>query len=230
MSRRLSEDFEKLNAFLVNYTLSSYITCQLQINECKAMHKKMYGLMIFNAELVSQSKYTYFSKFLEEMSSDLLLSLFNWIQGMYKPAKLELRCAIENFIKALLSLTDPSIVEEKSLYEIFDIAKTDKHFQTEYGKTCIELLRNDYSSLCGTVHSDPLQMHSTSALNLLPQYNLDLSKDLVKLYTRVVENSLGILYINYPATVDMMHPENKKDFLDSLSKTTKKEIIKSLYD
>lgn len=229
MSRRLTKDFEKLSSFLCGYNLGTYTARQQQINECKAMHKKLYGLMIFSAEYSFQNKYTYFSKFLEEMSSDLLLSLFNWIQGMYKPAKLELRCAIENFLKAVLSLSDVAIIQEKSVYEIFDAAKADKHFQTEFGKIRIELLKNDYSTLCRTVHSDPVQMHSTSALNLLPQYNMDLSIELVNLYIRIVENSLGILYINYPATVDNMHPENKKDFLDSLSKTTKKEIVESLY-
>ena len=229
MSRRLTEDFEKLSVVLCDYNRESYIKCQHQIYECKAMHKKMYGLMIFVAEFNTQNAHTYFSQFLEEMSSDLLLCLFNWIQGMYKPAKLELRCAIENLLKSVLSSSDTSIIEEKSLYEIFDIAKVNKHFETDFGKTRFELLRNDYSTLCRTVHSDPLQMHSTSALNLLPQYNRELSKELVTLYIRIVENSLGILYINYPFTIDRMHPENKKDFLDSLSKTTKKEVIESLY-
>ncbi|NLL73819.1 MAG: hypothetical protein GX237_09870 [Clostridiales bacterium] len=229
MSRRLTEDFGKLSSFLCSYDLSAYTACQQQINECKSMHKKLYGLMIFSAEYNCQNKYTFFSKFIEEMSSDLLLSLFNWIQGMYKPAKLELRCAIENFLKAVLFLSDAEIIQEKSVYEIFDVAKADKHFQTEFGKKRIELLRNDYSTLCRTVHSDPLQIHSTSALNLLPQYNMDLSTEFVNLYIRIVENSLGILYINYPVIVDNMHPENKKDFLDSLSKTTKKEIVGILY-
>ena len=229
MSRRLNEDFEKLSSFLCDYNLGTYTTCQRQINECKSMHKKLYGLMIFFAEYNCQIEYKCFSKFLEEMSSDLLLSLFNWIQGMYKPAKLELRCAIENFLKAVVLLSDAAIIQEKSVYEIFDSAKADKHFKTEFGKKRIELLRNDYSTLCRTVHSDPVQMHSTSALNLLPQYNMDSSIELVNLYIRVVENSLGILYINYPVIVDNMHPENKKDFLDSLSKTTKKEIVESLY-
>lgn len=229
MSRRLTQDFEKLSSFLFSYNLSNYIACQQQINECKSMHKKLYGLMIFSAEYNFQNEYTYFSRFIEEMSSDLLLSLFNWLQGMYKPAKLELRCAIENFLKAVLFLSDATVLQEKSVYEIFDAAKLDKHFQTEFGEKCIQQLRNDYSTLCRTVHSDPLQMHSTSALNLLPQYNMNLSVELVNIYIRIVENSLGILYINYPVTVDNMHPENKKDFLDSLSKITKKEIVRCLY-
>jgi hypothetical protein len=230
MSRRLAEDFRKLNVFLRDYTLQSYSTCQEQIDECKGMHKKLYGLMVFVAEFNTQNTYTTISKFLEEMASDILLSLFNWVQGMYKPAKLELRCAIENFLKSVLSIDNPHIIEEKSVYEIFDLAKADKHFQSQFGKIRIDQLRNDYSILCHTAHSDPLEIHSTSALNLLPQYNETFSKELVTLFTRIVENSIGVLYINYPAVVDSMHPENKKDLLDCLSRATKKEINKSLYN
>lgn len=229
MSRRLTEDYEKLCGFMSSYTLNDYISRQQQIDECKAMHKKLYGLMVFVAEFNSQTQYSIFSKFLNEMSSDLLLSLFNWIQGMYKPSKLELRCAIENFLKSIVSVADYSIIEQKSMYEVFDVAKADKHFQSEFGVSCFELLRNDYSTLCRTVHSDPLQIHTTSALNLLPQYNSELSKEFVNLYLRIVECSLGILYINYPVIVDKMHPENKKDFLDCLSKATKKKIVENLY-
>lgn len=230
MSRRLAGDFRKLNGFLRDYTLQPYIACQQQIDECKAMHKKLYGLMIFVAEFNNQNTYTTISKFLEEMASDILLSLFNWVQGMYKPAKLELRCAIENFLKSVLSIDNPLVIEEKSVYVIFDLAKADKHFQSEFGKIRIDQLRNDYSVLCRTVHSDPLEIHSTSALNLLPQYNETFSKQLVTLFIRIVENSIGVLYINYPAVVDSMHPENKKDLLDCLSKMTKKEINESLYN
>lgn len=229
MSRRITEDFEKLSSFLCTYNLNIYTNSQQQIEECKAMHKKIYGLMIFTAEYSLQNGESFFTKYLEEMSSDLLLSLFNWIQGMYKPAKLELRCAIENFLKAVLSLSDITILQEKSVYEIFDAAKEDKHFQNEFGKISINLLRNDYSTLCRTVHSDPLQLHPISALNLLPQYNMDLSKELDDLYIRIIENSLGLLYFNFPDIIDNMHPENKKDFLDSLSKTTKRQINERLY-
>ncbi len=229
MSRRIAEDFAKLNEFLINYTLKTYAISDDQNEECKTMHKKLYGLMIFITEFRHQRTVTIMSNFLDEMSSDLLLSLFNWIQGMYKPSKLELRCAIENFLKSVLSIDNPTIIEVKSVYEIFDLAKVDKHFQGEFGEIRIDQLRNDYSTLCRTVHSAPLEMHSTSALNLLPQYNKGFSQELLTLFVKIIENCLGILYINYPSIIDNMHPENKKDFLDCISKTTKKTINEFLY-
>ncbi len=231
MSRRITEDFIKLNNFFNNYSLHSYATARKQIEECKTMHKKLYGLMIFVAEFNYQTAKSQMliSDFFNEMNSDLLLSLFNWVQGMYKPAKLELRCSIENFLKALLLINTPSVIEEKSVYAIFDLAKADKHFQTDLGRAQIDLLRNDYSILCRTVHSAPLELHSTSALNLLPQYDKVFSEEIITLYTRILEAILGVLYLNYPTIVDNMHPENKKDYLDCLSTTTKSQINTLLY-
>ncbi len=229
MSRRIREDFVKLSDFLDAYTLSKYSSNDSQIDKCKAMHKKLYGLIVFVGEYNHQFNSKEISKFFNEMASDFLLSLFNWIQGMYKPAKLELRCSIENFLKAILSVKTPTVLEEKSVYEIFDLARKDIHIDNCFGEIRGEQLRNDYVILCRTAHSAPLEMHSLSALNLLPQFNEVFAQELVVLFTRIIENILGILYINYPKVVDNMHPENKKDFLDCLSKTTKKDVNDYLY-
>lgn len=229
MSRRIGEDFDKLNTFLNAYTLSEYSTNTAQLEQCKAMHKKLYGLMIFVAEYINDNGISTISTYLDETSSDLLLSLFSWVQGMYKPAKLELRCAIENFLKAVISASDPLIIEEKIVFEVFEKLKTDKHINNIFGQPRVELLRNDYIVLCRTVHSAPQELHSTSALNLLPQYDNSAAKGIVTIYLRTIENILGILYFNYPSVIDKMHPENKTDFLDCLSKAMKKEIVEHLY-
>lgn len=65
----------------------------------------------------------------------------------------------------------PSIIQEKSVYAIFDAAKTDSHFITQPGQTCVNLIHTDYATLCRTVHGDPNAMNPTSALSMLPQYN-----------------------------------------------------------
>lgn len=167
--------------------------------------------------------------FLTEMSSDLLLSLFCAIQGMYKPAKLQLRCSIENYLKSLLIIDEPLISQEKSVYAIFDKAKQDKHFSTQIGKRIITQIENDYSTLCRTVHGDPSIMHPISALSLLPEFDELQLNELSSIYVRTVENFMEVLYLNNPIVVDKMHPENKKDYLDCLSKGAKKEIIITLF-
>lgn len=227
MSRRIGEDYEAFSKFLQGYNLCSFT--QQQTSVYKTMHKKLYGLLIFVSEFNMQNVHPENTPFLMEMLSDLLISLFCAVQGLYKPAKLQLRCSIENFLKALTMLEAPFVTEEKSVYAVFDTAKIDKHFSSPLSSKYISALQNDYSILCRTVHGDPSAMHPTSALSLLPQYDEASLQELATLYIRTIEANLGIFYLNYPSVVDTMHPENKKDFLDCISKSTKGEIIKVLF-
>lgn len=230
MSRRINEDFDAFSNFLTRYNLTSYTSVPQQTEFCKVMHKKLFGLLVFNAEFKVQGKHSASVTFLEETASDLLLSLFCVVQGLYKPAKLQLRCSIENFLKSLIMIDTPGIIQEKSVYAIFDAAKDDVHFGTPVGHACVDSLHNDYAELCRTVHGDPKVMRPTSALSMLPQYDRTLLLEISSIYVRTIENYLGALYLNFPDVVDRMHPDNKKDFLDSLTKTTKGSIVSTLYD
>lgn len=230
MSRRINEDFNVFTTFLSQYNLIQCTSMPQLLEACKGMHRKLFGLLVFNAEFKMQGEHQDSVAFLEEMASDLLLSLFCAAQGMYKPAKLQLRCSIESFLKSMIMIDTSSIIQEKSVYAIFDTAKADSHFATPIGQTCVDSLHNDYATLCRTVHGDPTVMKTTSALSMLPQYNKVLQQEVSCIYVRTIESCLGMLYLNFPATVDQMHPDNKKDFLDCLAKTTKGDVINTLYD
>ena len=185
--------------------------------------------MLFVAEFRQQIGQSTMTTYLNEVASDLLLAMFNWIQGMYKPAKLELRCAIENFLKALQSVDNAQIILEKSVYAIFDEAKNDRHFNNTYGEIKLRHFKNDYAVLCRVAHSAPQDINSMSAMNHLPKYDIQISNEVASLYIKILENSLGVLCAQYPSAIDKMHPDNKKDFLDCLSKSAKKEINTYLY-
>ena len=230
MSRRINDDFSAFTQFLSGYNLTSYTSIPKQVDTCKGMHKKLFGLLIFNAEFKTQGEHPDSVVFLEEMASDLLLSLFCVVQGMYKPAKLQLRCSIENYLKSLIMIDTPAIIEEKSVFAIFDTAKADCHFSTPMGQTCVDSLHNDYATLCRTVHGDPQEMNPTSALSMLPQYDKAMQQEVASIYIRTIESCLAVLYLNFPAVVDKMHPDNKKDFLDCLAKVTKGNVVSTLYD
>ena len=148
---------------------------------------------------------------------------------MYKPAKLELRCAIENIIKATLAVDNPLIIKVKSLFEVFDLAKDDRHYQSGIGKKCLLDLHNDYATLCQTVHSASVDINSLDSLKILPRHDVIFSKNLCRMYLRCIENMIIVLYLNYPDIVDGMHPENKKDVLDCLSKRTKSSVTAYLF-
>lgn len=229
MSRRISEDFDAFNDFLSKYSLTSYTRESKQIEPYKGMHKNLFGLLVFSAEFKLQGQYPALDPFLNEMGSDLLLALFSIVQGMYKPAKLLLRCSMENFLKSMVMIDTPTIIQERSVYEIFDAAKNDRHFAGIIGQACIGLLHDDYVKLCQIVHGDPAVMNPTSSLSMLPKYDSTLEKEALSIYMRTLESYLEILYFNFPITVDKMHPENKEDFLDCLAKRTKHAVIDALY-
>lgn len=50
MSRRIGEDFNAFAEFLSEYNLTSYTSVPQQVEACKGMHKKLFGLLVFNAE------------------------------------------------------------------------------------------------------------------------------------------------------------------------------------
>ncbi len=229
MSRRIPQDFCDFQSFLAGYNLSSYCSDSKQVDSCKTMHRKLLGLLIFDAEFELQSVHQSALVFLKEMTSDLLLSLFCVVQGMYKPARIQMRCSIENFLKALVVINNQAIIQEKSMYAVFDAAKIDCHFTTVYGALCLNSLHSDYTILCGTVHSDPAVMQPTSALAMLPRYDEQLQNEVSSIFVRTAENYLGLLYLNFPAVVEKMHPENKQDFLECMAKNTKGTVVRALF-
>lgn len=145
MSRRVISDANSLLSFFEQYSLKEFANRPQQKSDCKTLHKKLYGLMVFFAELkanpekVSELNAPLF-RYFDEVISDALLSIFSWAQGAYKPAKLELRCAIENTLKALLSVGTPDIISEKRVYAIFDTAKKDRFFSTKFGSSILNEL------------------------------------------------------------------------------------------
>lgn len=230
MSRRINEDFVLLKQFIEDYQISQDNLSSKQNEKYKSMHKKLFGFLVFTAEFKEQNINSNSNIFFEETSSDLMLSLFCAIQGMYKPAKLQLRCGVENFLKALLVINTPQIVTETSVYTIFDVAAEDKHFSGKIGDMVLQKIHNDYVCLCHTVHGDISMMHPLSALSLLPEYDKTLLDEFVNMYIGCVEQYLKILYLNYPYVLDRMHPYNKQDVLDTMAKKTKAEVVVELYE
>jgi hypothetical protein len=232
MSRRRQKDAENLISYFSNYSLTSFPINVDQHSDCNKLHKKLYSFMIFVTEYkTSQIQkpslpiITYF----EEALSDALLSIFLWAQGANKSAKLELRCIIENFIKALLSIADQNIVNEKRVFFIFEIAKTDIHFISPIGSDLLQKLKDQYGILCETVHSTPLGIIPLNALNLLPKYDISLSSKFSEQYIFIMNCILATIYLNYSSFIHKIHPENKQDFLDALSPSEIKRINEYLF-
>ncbi|MFW5437857.1 hypothetical protein [Paenibacillus apiarius] len=229
MSREVSQDCSLLISFLKEYSLSDLSGNQQYVSEIKVMHKKVYGYLLFIAELAHQdapsNSKSLIIDFFQESGSDMMQSIFNWANGSYKSSKFMLRSSIETFVKACLGNHDSKIFEEKSLYKIFDTAKTHHFFTNHLGEQYIEKIYNYYKELCLTAHSAPtVDLASVSSMKMLPRYDAVLSKEFINIFTSTVEIMLSVMLLNYNRTLYNMHDLNKTAFLSTMSLKNKREI------
>ena len=228
MSRLIESDFNRLLDYLENYCLKDIILKEDFRKTAKCIHRKLYSFLLLLNELETQKVLTdskgTMKMYFKEIGSDLILSFFCWSNGAYKPAELQLRSSIENFIKALLFETTPIVISEKSVYEIFDIASNSNIFNNEICLNYYTKLRNEYSTLCSSAHSSIDKLSQNEALINFPRYNVELSNAFSKHYQNVINQMLSISYYSFYDNVFQMHAMNRDLFLQGLLKKDKAQI------
>lgn len=88
------------------------------VDEFKKVHKKALGYLVIYSEMEKQNitrrhldnKALFY---LKESVSDVLQSVFAWVNGAYKAADLLLRSSIENFNKAIIGNVNNDVYTEK---------------------------------------------------------------------------------------------------------------------
>lgn len=225
MSRTIDYDFNRLLEYFQNYCLKDIILKEDYIKTAKCIHRKLYSFLLLLSELEAQgvlkNPNSTMRMYFKEIGSDLILSFFCWANGAYKPAELQLRSSIENFLKALLLETVPNITLEKSVYAIFDIASNSSVFNNKISFNYYAKLRNEYSVLCASVHSSVDKLSQSEALINFPKYNIKLSDDFSKHFQNVINQMLSISYYSFYDNVFQMHAVNRDLFLQGLLKQDK---------
>lgn len=231
MSRDVSQDCSQLISYLKEYSLSELSENQQYTSEIKVMHKKVYGYLLFIAEITHQNEIQpiitnhLIIDFFQESGSDMMQSIFNWSNGSYKASKFMLRSSIETFIKACIADQNPNVFEEKSLFKVFDMAKNHQFFTSYLGKQYFEKIHNYYKELCLTAHSAPtVNLASVSSMKMLPRYDVALSKEFVKTFTTTVEFIICVMLLSYNKFFYRMHDLNQTTFLSTMSLKNKREI------
>lgn len=228
MSREIKQDYEKLISYFADYNLSDVISNPNFLNNMKCIHKKLYTYQIFICEAEAHKLFPSASilEYYAEVGSDLILSLFCWANGAYKPAEFQLRSAIENFLKASLQSIKDDIILCKNVSDIMDFASTSTFFNNPICKSDFEILRNKYSILCAFVHSSPEKLISEKALIQLPKYNEPLAKEFTQNFLAILNCFLCFIYYNYYEFVFSIHNANRNLFLQGLSSSDKEKIYK----
>lgn len=226
MNRIIQQDYEKLISYFSNYNLKAIIKDISFQNNIKSIHRKLYAYIVFKNEAVSKHFFPsdIMETYYDEVSSDLILSLFCWANGAYKSSEFQLRSAIENFSKAILYPERNDIIFCKNVSEIMDFATASSIFDNDICKSHLNKIRNTYSNLCAFVHSSPEKLSSQNALIQLPKYNQINADEFTKNYHTVVNGILSITYYTYYTFIFSMHPTNRDLFLQGLTTSDKKNI------
>jgi hypothetical protein len=238
MTRIVSEDFSELKSFINNYSLSSVCNDTRYIKLLSFIHKRYFSLLVFHSELEKdcysyvqfaykfneQSK-TKLANYLKEAISDLGLSLFNWTHGAYKSSRLIMRSSIENIIRALCAIEDPSICEITVTYDLFEEASHLNIFNRASSSPNLSSLKGNYTDLCGDVHTaDISRMQHISALGYFPAFDFEKASRTARLFAQVSQRLLIALSLCFREFLFHMHPTNQDSIFHSLPRDIKEEI------
>lgn len=212
MGKYTNEDADKLIQYFKEYELGSIFLNEKFVGAYKIVHKKALGYLVLFAELEKQNasnkKWEELSIFyLKESVSDVLQSVFTWVNGAYKAADLLLRSSIENFNKAIIGNKNSDVYKEKSVYKIFDMAAQIDEYHIVIGKeTLVVVLHKIYGELCKTTHTATKDnMEHITALNLLPKFEIKKTTQFKKNFEILIDAYLGFFLGNYREIVDNMY-------------------------
>lgn len=227
MTRECSVDFLKMKDYIGNYGISANLLESRYLAHLKLMHKCYFANITWNAELLSR-KTEYLNQYnntsdeiiyrLSETVSDLGSSLFNWANGNYKVARVMLRVAIENFIRAISSLEDKDQAVEKNIYRLFSNASHQKIFNDKnHIKICFDSLHNDYKLLCQDTHTATVQnMEHLTSLADLPTFHKEKAANSAEVYIRISKNITSMFCMLFNGFFHKMHHRNKENVLHCL--------------
>ena len=232
MSRLLREDFGKLCTFIKDYGLSDVLEIEDAKKLLSSFHKKYFAYLILIEEIhkkidlndgsITMTKEQY--EYLQESCSDLGQAFFLIFHGCYKGAKLLLRSSIENFLKGSCMDEDRSLPTTKSVYEIFDKAKTTNVFMGTRGKLHSQL-HGEYSSLCQDAHTaDVAHMASITALKHFPSFNKKEAESISKMVQKIIPIYITAIALKYNRVYHSMSFAYKEITNVLITKEYKKEV------
>lgn len=225
MSREVDQDYQYVIQFFNQYSLKDMMDNPQCTKQIKCMHRKLYSLMVFINEVERIGCIDEISiKYFKEVSADLILAFFCWVNGIYKSAQLQMRSSIENYLKAIVYIDEPKIIEIKSVYEIFDIAETASGFKNAFCKMRYNILSSEYSNLCATVHGALDKLCNIGGLIKFPEYDEEIAKLVGDEFDKIVASYLSVIYFVYYDNIYQMHELNRDLFLQGLGKKDKAEI------
>lgn len=235
MSRESVDDLQALLGFLERYTFADLLQADNFVAWLKLMHKHHLALLTTIAELTSTESDLNSSfvdsygeqgrQYLIEVGSDCSEHLLTVASGCYRAGATTLRASIESFAKAFSALEAPEVLEQTSVYKVFDIAKECAFFKSTTAEAALEALRGVYVELNHFAHtvgpSNIFGAHSAGAFPIMSQVN----DDMAKLFARAVRGFISALIGTRRDLYDRFDHRNKLIVASSLTRAQRRTVF-----
>jgi hypothetical protein len=206
MSRLADKDFARLVTFLDEYRMSDSFKSNNRKQLIRRGHKHcLAALQVWSiAEhlaknetlLIKGATFAPASSQLDQLSecfSDITSSFFSALHGLYKPAHMSLRSAIETFIRSIAGLFSVEAANTTSVYRLFELARDCEPFSGA-AKLHFETLHHQYGQLCNFTHSaTPAHMIKNHALSNFPKHGTEHMREWVRHYEATIRAIMSIL-------------------------------------
>ncbi len=208
MIRFVKQDYERLQAYLENYSLAADLGAKAREDLLKRVHRhSLAALQILAAmqrlaaadalhlsgQHVAANSLCFFR--VAECFSDLISAFFASVHGLYKPAHMSLRSAIENIVRGLAGLSSEEAGATTSVYRLFELAALEDSFKG-LGSIHFVKLHEQYGELCLFTHSaTPAHMVRTFALANFPKHDTHQLRGFVRHFEFVATASLSLLVL-----------------------------------
>lgn len=225
MSRFAQADYARLRAYFERYRFSDGLLteneavaknvhkntlCAIQVwaSARRAVDKNM--MVMGDRPLQPESMQR---MLLDEFFSDIVTSAFSAYHGLYKPAHVTLRSAVEVFVRAGAGNVNSEALETTSVFRLFEIA-ADCNVYEGARKKYFDDLKACYGELCGYAHTaTPGHMGRIYAFADFPIYNAEKLSSFAKYHKKIVGSALSIL-IDNNAIIYNSVPPRARDLLD----------------
>jgi hypothetical protein len=228
VNRFAQQDFDRLRLFLEQYRLEPDLGAKVREELAKRSHKQtLAALQVLATVQMMASKGDLSLKGtkvpvtgdsyprLEEFFSDLVSSMFASLHGLYKPALMSLRSAIENFVRACAGLKSAEARATTSVYRLFEIAAKEPIFLGQSAPSFTQL-HQQYGELCLYAHTSTVaHMTKSVAMANYPRQDTVALRGVVKRLEQTIPAALSVLtFSNRRLYLDV--PARARDLLDEV--------------
>lgn len=232
--RQVDVSLQELLDFLAAYKLGSVASEEKLRADLKSAYRRYRSLLIWHHYLshsaaweTNAQRRASFLDYYTECVSDAAQSILIASQGMYKPAYLILRSAVENHFKCIGILHGVDVLAIANVFSLIDeVKKTSVATATTAGKNHFQWLRAEYGRLCEHVHTaNHLHMAKTNLLGIFPRYDRATAAAFFSGSLTTVSTSIAALNcLMLVHAFRKMHHTNIDQIFDVLPKATRAEI------